>query len=227
MKQLWNDIINLFYPRLCILCSRPLIKGEEQICLHCLARLPYIRYESQQRVDSWFAGKSEIQYARAYLHYEKGSSVQRLIHDLKYHGNKELAYLLGRWAFLRLQAEQSPLCQAEILLPIPLHPKKKRQRGYNQAEWIAKGIASVLSIPIDTTSVVRQVKTDTQTRRHIYERWTNMEEVFTLISDEALKGKRVLLVDDVLTTGATFNSCASVVDGIAEIRLMAFALAQV
>ena len=227
MKQLWNDIINLFYPRLCILCSRPLIKGEEQICLHCLARLPYIRYESQQRVDSWFAGKSEIQYARAYLHYEKGSSVQRLIHDLKYHGNKELAYLLGRWAFLRLQAEQSPLCQAEILLPIPLHPKKKRQRGYNQAEWIAKGIASVLSIPIDTTSVVRQVKTDTQTRRHIYERWTNMEEVFTLISDDALKGKRVLLVDDVLTTGATFNSCASVVDGIAEIRLMAFALAQV
>ena len=127
MKQLWNDIVNLFYPRLCILCSRPLIKGEEQICLHCLARLPYIRYESQQRVDSWFAGKSEIQYARAYLHYEKGSSVQRLIHDLKYHGNKELAYLLGRWAFLRLQAEQSPLCQAEILLPIPLHPKKKRQ----------------------------------------------------------------------------------------------------
>ena len=227
MKQLWNDIVNLFYPRLCILCSRPLIKGEEQICLHCLARLPYIRYESQQRVDSWFAGKSEIQYARAYLHYEKGSSVQRLIHDLKYHGNKELAYLLGRWAFLRLQAEQSPLCQAEILLPIPLHPKKKRQRGYNQAEWIAKGIASVLSIPIDTTSVVRQVKTDTQTRRHIYERWTNMEEVFTLISDDALKGKRVLLVDDVLTTGATFNSCASVVDGIAEIRLMAFALAQV
>ena len=227
MKQLWNDIINLFYPRLCILCSRPLIKGEEQICLHCLARLPYIRYESQQRVDSWFAGKSEIQYARAYLHYEKGSSVQRLIHDLKYHGNKELAYLLGRWAFLRLQAEQSPLCQAEILLPMPLHPNKKRQRGYNQAEWIAKGIASVLSIPIDTTSVVRQVKTDTQTRRHIYERWTNMEEVFTLISDEALKGKRVLLVDDVLTTGATFNSCASVVDGIAEIRLMAFALAQV
>lgn len=227
MKQLWNDIVNLFYPRLCILCSRPLIKGEEQICLHCLARLPYIRYESQQRVDSWFAGKSEIQYGRAYLHYEKGSSVQRLIHDLKYHGNKELAYLLGRWAFLRLQAEQSPLCQAEILLPIPLHPKKKRQRGYNQAEWIAKGIASVLSIPIDTTSVVRQVKTDTQTRRHIYERWTNMEEVFTLISDEALKGKRVLLVDDVLTTGATFNSCASVVDGIAEIRLMAFALAQV
>lgn len=227
MKQLWNDIVNLFYPRLCILCSRPLIKGEEQICLHCLARLPYIRYESQQRVDSWFAGKSEIQYARAYLHYEKGSSVQRLMHDLKYHGNKELAYLLGRWAFLRLQAEQSPLCQAEILLPIPLHPKKKRQRGYNQAEWIAKGIASVLSIPIDTTSVVRQVKTDTQTRRHIYERWTNMEEVFTLISDEALKGKRVLLVDDVLTTGATFNSCASVVDGIAEIRLMAFALAQV
>ena len=227
MKQLWNDIVNLFYPRLCILCSRPLIKGEEQICLHCLARLPYIRYESQQRVDSWFAGKSEIQYARAYLHYEKGSSVQRLMHDLKYHGNKELAYLLGRWAFLRLQAEQSPLCQAEILLPIPLHPKKKRQRGYNQAEWIAKGIASVLSIPIDTTSVVRQVKTDTQTRRHIYERWTNMEEVFTLISDEAWKGKRVLLVDDVLTTGATFNSCASVVDGIAEIRLMAFALAQV
>lgn len=227
MKQLWNDIVNLFYPRLCILCSRPLIKGEEQICLHCLARLPYIRYESQQRVDSWFAGKSEIQYARAYLHYEKGSSVQRLIHDLKYHGNKELAYLLGRWAFLRLQAEQSPLCQAEILLPIPLHPKKKRQRGYNQAEWIAKGIASVLSIPIDTTSIVRQVKTNTQTRRHIYERWTNMEEVFTLISDEALKGKRVLLVDDVLTTGATFNSCASVVDGIAEIRLMAFALAQV
>ncbi len=227
MRRLWNDILNLFYPRLCLLCGRPLVEGEEQICLHCLAQLPYIRYESQGQIDSWFAGKSEIQYARAYLRYEKGSSVQRMIHDLKYHGNKELAYLLGRWAFLRLRAEQNPLCTADVLLPIPLHPKKKRQRGYNQAEWIAKGIASVLSIPIDTTSVVRQIKTDTQTRRHIYERWTNMEEVFTLASDEALRGKRVLLVDDVLTTGATFNSCASVVDEVPGIYLMAFALAQV
>ena len=143
MRRLWNDILNLFYPRLCLLCGRPLVEGEEQICLHCLAQLPYIRYESQGQIDSWFAGKSEIQYARAYLRYEKGSSVQRMIHDLKYHGNKELAYLLGRWAFLRLRAEQNPLCSADVLLPIPLHPKKKRQRGYNQAEWIAKGIASV------------------------------------------------------------------------------------
>ena len=114
-----------------------------------------------------------------------------------------------------------------MLLPVPLHPKRLQERGYNQAEWIAKGIQSVLSAPINTSAVTRKVKTETQTHRNVYDRWTNMQEVFELVESKELENRKVLLIDDVLTTGATFNACAAILGNIPGIQLSAFALAKV
>ncbi len=227
MKRILNDILQLFYPRLCLLCGEPLVEGEDQICLDCFCQLPRIRNQEADVWDSLFLGKSEILQAFAFYQFEKGGLIQKMIHEFKYHDNPQLAYLMGRWAFTSLKRENHPLCSYEILLPVPLHPKRLKERGYNQAEWIAKGIQSVLPVSINTTTLIREVRTETQTHRNVYERWTNMQDVFCLKDPVVLEGKRVLLVDDVLTTGATFNACASILEKIPEIKLGAFALAKV
>ena len=227
MKKILNDILNLFFPKLCLLCGEPLVDGEEQICLNCFSQLPRIRNQENNVWDSLFLGKSEIREADTFYQFEKGGYIQKMIHEFKYHDNPKLAYLMGRWAFTELKRENNPLCFYDVLLPVPLHPKRLKERGYNQAEWIAKGIQSVISVEIDTTSLVREIKTETQTHRNVYERWTNMQEVFYLKEISHLEAKRVLLVDDVLTTGATFNACASVLEKIPEIEIGAFALAKV
>ena len=167
MPTTWNNLLNLFFPNLCKICKRPLVEGEEQICLKCLCDLPHTGYHQQANnpVEQLFIGKNRIEYATAYLRYEKGGKVQSLIHSLKYHDNKELGYLLGRQIARELQADHSPICTVDLLIPVPLHPRKKRQRGYNQSEWIASGIRSIWHIPIDTRSLARTTHTSTQTRR--------------------------------------------------------------
>lgn len=226
-NSIWNDFLHLFYPRLCVLCEEPLVEGEEQVCLSCLCDLPRVRHQDTETWNSLFVGKSEIRQAYAFFLFEKGGHVQQLIHALKYYDNKELAFSLGRLAFRHLQHENHPLCGFDVLLPVPLHPKRLKERGYNQSEWIAKGIQSVLSVPIETSVLVRSVKTETQTHRNVYDRWTNMQDVFELADAEKLKNKKVLLIDDVLTTGATFNACAAALGDIPGIELGAFALAKV
>lgn len=210
-----------------MLCEEPLVEGEEHICLNCLCDLPRIRHQETEIWNSLFVGKSDIRQACAFFLFEKGGHVQQLIHAFKYYDHKELAFYLGRLAFLQLQQENHPLCHFDVLLPIPLHPKRLRERGYNQSEWIARGIQSVLPIPIDTSSLIRKVKTETQTHRNVYERWTNMQEVFELVEPGHLVNRKVLLIDDVLTTGATFNACATVLGDVPGIHLGAFALAKV
>lgn len=189
MPTTWNNLLNLFFPNLCKICKRPLVEGEEQICLKCLCDLPHTGYHQQVNnpVEQLFIGKDRIEYATAYLRYEKGGKVQCLIHSLKYHDNKELGYLLGRQIARELQADHSPICTVDLLIPVPLHPRKKRQRGYNQSEWIASGIRSIWDIPIDTQSLARTTHTSTQTRKAIYDRWLNVCSIFNVIHPESLK----------------------------------------
>ena len=226
-NSIWTDFLHLFYPRLCLLCEEPLVEGEEQICLNCLCDLPRVWHQEGETWESLFVGKSDIKQAYAFYVFEKGGHVQQLIHALKYYDNKELAYSLGSLAFRTLLYEKHPICDFDVLLPVPLHPKRLQERGYNQAEWIAKGIQSVLSAPINTSAVTRKVKTETQTHRNVYDRWTNMQEVFELVESKELENRKVLLIDDVLTTGATFNACAAILENVPGIQLSAFALAKV
>lgn len=228
MKKAFKDLLNLFFPELCLLCGTTLIEGEQHICLHCLNDLHYKHYVGQDEIHSFFWGKSAILGLESFLVFEKDGIVQQLIHELKYHNNKKLASYLGRLAFLQYKNNTDPICDVDLLLPVPLHPKKLRMRGYNQSEWIAKGIASVIHVPIETALLARKVHTETQTSRKTFERWKNMEDVFELKGDSSLlQNKRVLLVDDVLTSGSTFNACANVLEEIPGIKLSAFSLAMV
>lgn len=226
MPTIWNNLLNLFFPNVCKLCRRPLVAGEEQVCLKCLCDLPHTGYHKQtdNPVEQLFFGKNRIEHATAYLRYEKGGKVQTLIHSLKYHDNQELGYLLGRQMARELQADHSPIGSVDLLLPVPLHPRKKRQRGYNQSEWIASGIRSVWNIPIDTRSLIRVTYTNTQTRKAVYDRWLNVRSIFQVIHPESLQGKHVLLIDDVITTGATLSACAQALSAIPGIRISILAL---
>lgn len=226
MPTIWNNLLNLFFPNVCKLCRRPLVAGEEQVCLKCLCDLPHTGYHKQtdNPVEQLFFGKNRIEHATAYLRYEKGGKVQTLIHSLKYHDNQELGYLLGRQMARELQADHSPIGSVDLLLPVPLHPRKKRQRGYNQSEWIASGIRSVWNIPIDTRNLIRVTYTNTQTRKAVYDRWLNVRSIFQVIHPEALQGKHVLLIDDVITTGATLSACAQALSAIPGIRISILAL---
>ena len=170
-RMILNDLLNLFYPRLCLLCQRSLMEGEEHICLHCSNHLPYTHFTDMETnpVCLLLQGKTSFVAATALLHFTKGGSGQKLIHSLKYHGNKKLGYELGRMAATTYR-ETGLFDTVDLLLPVPLHPKRMRQRGYNQSEWIAYGIRSVTGIAVDTSPLSRIKKTESQTRKQIFER---------------------------------------------------------
>jgi ComF family protein len=172
-------------------------------------------------------GKALIEQATAYLYYVKKGMTQQLVFSLKYYGNKELACLLGRR--MALYFRDTPLrSAADVLIPVPLHRKRERKRGYNQSEKLCQGIASVWNLPIDTTSLYRAIKTDTQTKRGFYDRWLNMQNVFAVRDIEALQGKHVILVDDVITSGSTICFCAeALLSTVPGIRVSVMGLAVV
>lgn len=225
MKRIWNDLLSLFFPDTCVNCKTPLVSGEEKICITCLNRLPYTRFNVYQNpTDLIFGGRREIYSANAFLYYGKGGITQKLIFSLKYHNNKRLGFILGRMAaqqLLRNPAYEKP----DVLLPVPLHKKRLRERGYNQSEWIAKGFNAVFGKPIDTTSLIRIKKTTTQTKKNVYDRITGIDAAFQLTNETALAGKHVLLIDDVMTSGATFNACIKELLRSQDIKISVFCLA--
>lgn len=225
MKQIFTELLSLFFPNTCVNCKSPLITGEEKICIACLNQLPYTRFNViNNPTDLIFAGRNEIASANAFLYYEKGGITQKLIFSLKYHNNKKLGFILGRMAALQL-ARTINFEQPDILIPVPLHKKRLRERGYNQSEWIAKGFNSVCQKQINTTSLVRVKKTETQTKKSVYDRITGVETAFQLINSKDLEEKHVLLIDDVMTSGATLNACIKELLRCKKIRISIFCLA--
>jgi len=159
-------------------------------------------------MEQVFWGKVRLEHACAFFFFSKGSRFRKLLHKLKYYGKKEIGIVLGRRFGMELR--ESPFYQTvDTVIPIPLHPKKLRKRGYNQSEQIAIGLATTTAWELDTKSVVRKQHTETQTRKNRMERWENVSEVFVVRYPELIKGKHVLLVDDVITTGATIEACAA------------------
>lgn len=221
-----NDLLNLFYPRLCLICQNPLAEGEKHICLHCSNHLPYTHFTNIKTnpVCQLFQRETPFVAATSLLHFTKGGYGQKLIHSLKYHGNKQLGYELGRIAASTYQ-ETGLFDTIDLLLPVPLHPKRLKQRGYNQSEWIARGIRSVTGIAIDTTSLSRIKKTESQTRKQIFERSENVKNIFRLNNTDALKNKHILLLDDVITTGSTIKACAEAIKDVTGIQISILSIA--
>lgn len=229
IRILLNDLLALFFPRLCLLCHQPLLRGEKQICSSCFCDLP--RTDYHRRKDNplckLLAGISSLQEAGAFLFFEREGNVQKLIHSFKYHGSKELAYELGRMAALEMAKRDHLYEGVDLLIPVPLHPRKERKRGYNQSEQIANGIASVVHKPVCTTILYRVSDTPTQTHKTLYERHQNVEKQFSITTPGLLRGKHLLLIDDVITTGATLLACLDCLATVPGVRLSVFSLSAV
>jgi len=212
LLEFLQDFVALIYPNICAGCGEALLKNEEVICTKCLYELPKTRFHSDREnaVAQLFWGRTNVHHATAYYHFQKGSKFQELIHNLKYRGQKEIGYVLGKSLGYELK-DTRLFADVNVVIPIPLHPKRERKRGYNQSEWISNGIAEAMGIAVDTQSVIRTVETQTQTKKTREERQKNVESIFQIRTPNLLIGKHILLVDDVITTGATLESCASLI----------------
>jgi ComF family protein len=211
MKTLLYDFVSLFYPRACQACGNILYKGEETLCTYCLFHLPKTNYHDDEDnpIIRHFWGKVNIASAASCYFFNKGQKVQKLIHNLKYKGQKQIGLKVGE--LYGHELAKSPLFNsADIILPVPLHKSRLRSRGYNQSDFFAKGLSSAMKIPADTALMVRNKKTETQTRKNRFSRWENVSEVFSVTSESNIAGKHLLLVDDVITTGSTLTACAEV-----------------
>lgn len=165
-----------------------------------------------------------MERATSFLYYAKGGNVRQLLYELKYHGNQEVGEVMGRMMASELMCSHF-FDGIDLIVPVPLHQRKKRLRGYNQSECLARGVSVVTGIPMDTKVVIRSRYTDTQTHKGQYARWENVRNLFACIFPVGLEGKHLLLVDDVLTTGATVVSCADAFRGIPGLRISVLTLA--
>lgn len=175
-------------------------------------------------MEQLFWGKIPLERATSFFYYRKGSDYRQILYRLKYRGEKEIGEVMGRYMATELLSCRF-FSDIDVIIPVPLHAKKQRSRGYNQSEWIAQGISAVTGLPVDVASVFRNKNTPTQTRKTVLERWENVDQTFTLRSPERFAGKHLLIVDDVLTTGATTVACASVFVGVEGVRISVLTLA--
>ncbi|MBR7024199.1 MAG: ComF family protein [Bacteroidales bacterium] len=216
------SILNLFYPRVCAACGETLLKDEETVCLKCRYTLPFTGYENHadNPLAQVFYGRVRFHAVTACFFFAKSGKVQHLIHELKYKNNPEAGVFLGQE--LGKTIKDAPLFQGiDYLIPVPLHPRREKQRGYNQSLLIAQGINEVTGIPIGDKYLIRAVYTTTQTKKSADERHKNVKDIFEVRFPEELEGKHILLIDDVLTTGATLESCAHQLENIPGIMISA------
>ncbi len=208
---LLQDFFHLFFPQLCEACSSALYEGEELVCLRCRAKLPSTKQAQhpENMVERLFWGRVPMQKAAAVYFYNKGARIQVLLHALKYRNRADLGILLGKWMYEEVK-QGSFLMDIDCLVPVPIHPKKKKVRGYNQAAILARGFAELSAIPLYEEVLLKMENTGSQTRLSRIARWENAQESFAIHSLEEIAGKHVLLIDDVITTGATLEACAGV-----------------
>lgn len=210
-----SGFLHLFFPRVCSVCGKDLIHGEKVMCTACEYNMPLTRFwhDMENPVAQTFWGRVPIENACSYLFFAKGSKYRPLLHQLKYQGKQEVGIEMGL-LFGQALSTSHLYESIDFTIPVPLHPKKLRQRGFNQAELLAQGIANGLGVGIETGSLLRTEFTQTQTQKTRTERIRNVENAFVIAQHKQLEGKHVLLVDDVLTTGATLEACASQLIGV-------------
>jgi ComF family protein len=226
LYDFWDDVISLLFPRLCYACGNHLLRNENLICTECYILIPRTNFheDNNNPVAQLFWGRCLIEKAAAFSYYNKGSRIRNLIHNLKYKGIQEVGYEMGRIYGLSLK-ESGFTGDIDVIIPVPLHPSKKRVRGFNQSELISSGLSDVSLLPVDFSSLARVSVSVTQTKRSRYDRWTNVEGIFRVTNPLAIAGKHILLVDDVITTGSTIESCTNELRGIEGVRVSVVSLA--
>lgn len=218
--NLFKHLINLLFPRVCAACGTPLLEGENTVCTTCRFLMPKTGYENNPNnpLAQNFFGQMPFNAVSAEFFFSKSGKVQHLIHGLKYHHCRENGIFLGQEIGKSL-LKTSDYQGIDYLIPIPLHPKKEKIRGYNQSHVIAEGISEIMNIPIAEKCLVRSVFTDTQTKKSREERWNNVKDIFKIEKPEKIENKHVLLIDDVLTTGATLMSAGKALMQVNGIKI--------
>ncbi|WP_075590394.1 ComF family protein [Labilibacter marinus] len=226
MKNYINDFLRLFFPSVCLICGNALLTHENYICRKCNKDLPksHFHLADNNPLNQLFWGRTNIDKVVSYLLYTHGNMVKHILHALKYRNQKELGFELGK-RYSQELAEISYFDEVDWVIPVPIHAKKLAIRGYNQSEWIAKGICENLNGEIMPDNLYKKTFTSTQTNKSRYQRWENIENTFDLRDANALENKTVLLVDDVLTTGATIEGCANTLETIPGITVHVATLA--
>ncbi|MFV0606553.1 MAG: ComF family protein [Niabella sp.] len=215
-----HALLQLFFPNVCCGCGIDALTAGSKLCVKCIYELPATGFEKYYNnlIEKILAGRVPVENATAQFYFVKESKLQHIMHQFKYRGDKELGKQLGVIMGTRL-LESNRFNHIDMLIPVPLHISKKRKRGYNQAQVLCKGIADALLLPVAEDIVTRPAVTETQTRKNRTDRWQNMEGKFLLVDAEAIKGKHILLVDDVITTGATIEACANALIAAPDVKI--------
>jgi ComF family protein len=212
LARIFNGLMGLVFPDFCEVCGTPLVRGERYICLSCLYKMPLTKSweKEDNNIEKLFWGKIGIERACSLFYFRKGSDYRPMIHKLKYKGRYNIGFRLGEE--LGIHLVNSPLYKdISMLVPVPLHPAKKRLRGYNQSEFIASGMSGVMNLPLEKRNLIRTKFTETQTRKGVIDRWDNVQSIFDIRDKSLYNGEHILLVDDVITTGSTIGACASII----------------
>lgn len=226
--SLLHDFIDLLFPKTCAACSEPLLKAEQIICTKCIIGLPRatIGFSNSQSLEARFKGKVNVTSVFGFLKYSKGGKVQELLHNLKYKNRQDVGVFMGK-LFGKQLTDCKVKLEIDLLLAIPLHENKLILRGFNQSDLIASGIAEILNVPHETNVIFRKKATETQTKKSRIDRFENVDTVFGVQNSDIIKGKKIGLVDDVLTTGATLEVCVAALleAGAKEVSIFALATA--
>ena len=226
LKTIFSDTLHLFYPHICTGCGSDLLEQSNLLCLKCVTNLPETNFaqHASNPIEKIFWGRISLTAAHSEFYFSKESLIQQLIHQFKYKGNTTIGFYLGELMGKTLLSS-SRFNGIDALIPLPLYPDKERKRGYNQAAIICDGMSAVMNVPVIKNNVLRQRYTDTQTKKHRIERWENVAGSFITRDETKLKGKHLLLVDDVITTGATLEACGSMIAAIEGVKLSIATLA--
>ncbi|WP_333818574.1 ComF family protein [Ohtaekwangia sp.] len=209
IAEIFSDFVSLFFPSYCIACSDSLAKGENLVCTKCMLEIPQTNYhrDVENPLYTRLSNRFKLGRATALFKFSKTSRIQHLLHALKYKNQPDVGIMLGNVLGQRL-SDVSDWNQSDLIIPVPLHPSRKRKRGYNQSAKFAEGLSRKLGIPFSDDVLIKKISTETQTKKNKLNRWQNVDEVFHVKNPLAVKNKRILLVDDVITTGATIEACA-------------------
>jgi ComF family protein len=219
LREIKDSFLQLLFPHVCSGCGSDRLSKESVLCMRCIDAMPETNFElyAGNPVEKKFWGQLQLEQATAQYYFSRESLMQQLMHQFKYRGNKELAFQLGK--MMGESLKKSNRFPVDALIPLPLFPAKEKRRGYNQATVLCEGIAETLRVPVLKDAVIRSQHTDTQTRKGRIERWQNMQGKFVLAKPAMVENKQLLLVDDVVTTGATLEACGSVLLEAANVKL--------
>lgn len=228
IKKLINALDEIVFPPLCASCERRLLPEEKAICLDCIIRLPRTHnfMRPGNRAEQLMAGRIPFHRIASFCAFSKGGILPPLIHKLKYSRATEIGLLLGK-LFGADMLGSDFIRPIDFIVPVPLHPKREKKRGYNQAKIIADGISESTSIPLNSTNLVRTIYNPTQTKKSKNQRWENVKGIFEVKDTNLFREKHILLVDDVITTGSTLEACGFALQKCTSISISIATLGEV